>query len=96
VVDKVEAFVRKIAAMGFVMPHFNLASLSEEARAIVAELPQPVDPDLLEARKIEYDICDEQGIDPEPALRGEWDDKPGVRGVLAAIKRGRALERGEP
>lgn len=65
------------------------------ARYIADHEKAPADPDLLEARQIEYEICKAQDMfDPEQALRGEWDDKEGLQGVLRAIKRGRELERG--
>ncbi len=64
------------------------------ARYISQHEEPPVDPDLLEARQIEYELCKAQDMhDPEQALRGEWDDNEGLKGVLKAIKRGRELER---
>lgn len=56
-----------------------------EARAIVALLPEPVDGDLVEARK----ICER--INPEMhAVSGDLEEV-----ALAAIKRGRALAAGD-
>lgn len=65
----------------------------DEARAILAEL-EPVDGDLLEARKIAVS----ETVDTEwqeQMLAGKSDNNPRVVIALAAIKRGRALERGE-
>lgn len=72
-------------------------AIEECLRALELLLPKPVDPDLNEARRIEADICIEDGCieDAEMALAGSLDHKPGMKGVLRAIKRGRELERGE-
>ncbi len=62
--------------------------------AIAAELPKPIDPDLLEARS----ICASFERSPGSILAftvGEWDDGATMRRVLAGIKRGRALSQGE-
>lgn len=94
-VERMVTFLRKLDKWD---GSYALASDMTEARAIVAKLPQPVDPDLLEARAIEARICREveNSRDAERVERGEFDERPGMQGVLAAIKRGRALERGEP
>lgn len=64
--------------------------LADEARAIVADLPKPVDSDLIEARRIA--ACDGfyEGT-RETVERGEHDEAWPVRIALAAIKRGREL-----
>lgn len=50
-------------------------------------------PDLHEAREIEAQILERQGDDEQAAAAraGEYDDKEGLKGVLRAIERGRAL-----
>lgn len=68
-------------------------SLYAECMAIAAELPQSVDPDLLEARKCAVPYVDALTSD---ILEGGYDSSSQVSAALAAIKRGRALERGEP
>jgi hypothetical protein len=68
-----------------------------EARAIVAELPEPVDGDLLEARKVFADWYLKDG-DKKRALQihaGEYDKAPTLDMIKTALLRGRALERGE-
>ena len=61
---------------------------------------QPVDPDLIEARKVAHDTLmslgasDEQIIAGE-VLAGERDDAIIMHATLAAIKRGRELEQGK-
>ena len=65
-----------------------------EARTIAELLPPVIDPDLIEARKIAADALDE----PETAkqvMDGKSDHSVWVKSALTAIKRGRALERGE-
>lgn len=67
-----------------------------EARAIVAKLPQPVDPDLIEAREVYARIAEsvhDDRIEAKHARSGILDDDEYVKLVLAAIKRGRELER---
>jgi hypothetical protein len=62
----------------------------DDLRAIVAELPEPVDQDLVEARK----VCEEVIPSGSAFLEGEWDDGDIMVAALAAIKRGRALAGG--
>lgn len=64
--------------------------LADEARAIVALLPEPVDADLVEARRIAAEHALED-FHREAVLEGVSDDAPAVKSVLAAIKRGREL-----
>ena len=54
----------------------------------------PVDPDLVEARKIAARSF--RPDKPDDYLNGLNDDFSGVRGCLAAIKRGRELARSTP
>lgn len=76
----------------------------EEARAIVAMLPEPVDPDLIEAREIAASECRKVGATAAaeqietsiaaPETIGDHFNKSNaaiVGAALAAIKRGRAL-----
>ncbi len=67
-----------------------------EAIAIDALLPKPVDPDLIEARKIakSYGIIEiENGLTDERTVIGcgYADRNPSIGAVLRAIKRGREL-----
>ncbi|NYD88768.1 hypothetical protein [Sphingomonas melonis] len=66
-------------------------SFIDKARAIAALLPEPVDADLVEARRI---AADHYGGNPWIA-EGECDEDKTVQIALAAIKRGRALEAGD-
>lgn len=107
-INRMEAFVRDMAVKGFGCDPqttiYMTAGQFDEARAIVAELPQPVDPDLLEARAAAGDALagytngyQTYASGVINAVRtGNDDDHPTVVAALAAIKRGRALERGEP
>lgn len=70
------------------------AEWEAEAVAIVAELPDPVDPDLIEARKISVGFKSGLKIEDE-ILAGKRDDEEAIQAILKAIQRGRALERGE-
>jgi hypothetical protein len=63
----------------------------DQARAIAAELPKPVDPDLLEARQIASDASNK--FDRKGYESGQFDEWPMVKTILAAIKRGRELQR---
>jgi len=80
---RLEALARRLAAPDQPGVHYvtQMEPLREEARAIVAEMTPPVDPDLIEARKI--------AAEAEDAPHGTLEDV-----ALAAIKRGRELERG--
>ena len=60
-------------------------------RAIVAELPEPIDPDLLEARKLACVGRDEATA--KGVMAGEYDGWTVVQYHLAGIKRGRELAR---
>ena len=60
----------------------------DEMKAIVAELPAPVDPDLLEARK---HFLAKQPHDERAIMAGERDHSGSVRSFMEGIKRGRAL-----
>lgn len=66
------------------------------AREIAALLPIPVDPDLIEARNLVHarsgDLAVECGYRSRVIDRLE-DDHPAIVNTLAAIKRGRELER---
>lgn len=93
---RMEAFVRKCEELSRGTEaffgnahHHHEASLRDEARAIVAELPEPVDPDLLEARGIAAKF----GQTSIPYANGNYDHYPMVVAALAAIKRGREMER---
>lgn len=66
--------------------------LRDCAKCILAELPKPVDPDLIEARAIAGSHCG--GDLQDNIMSGSWDGDIIVRHVYAAIKRGRELERG--
>jgi hypothetical protein len=63
--------------------------LADEARAIVALLPEPVDPDLIEARRMAEALG--QGGTREQWFSGKWDTGPAIQWHLAGIKRGRQL-----
>lgn len=53
---------------------------------------QPPDPDLLEARKLAAEFSGSAAF-KDRHLSGHYDDTPRSKGFLAAIKRGRELER---
>jgi len=57
---------------------------------IEALLPAPVDPDLIEARRIAAEHDDNKGYQ---YLDGSRDEYPSFRAILAALKCGRELER---
>ena len=61
-----------------------------EAARLAREGWTPTDPDLIEAREIVAAVC---YLNRESYLNGEQDETPFVQRSLAAIKRGRELER---
>lgn len=70
--------------------------LLADARAIVALLPEPVDPDLLIAREVAANTLVALGASSEMIAaadirEGTGDDKIIMHAVLFAIKRGREL-----
>lgn len=67
--------------------------LADEARAIVALLPEPVDPDLVECREILACEAETKGWTAH-ALRwraGAWDDESTIISYMKVLKRGREL-----
>jgi len=65
------------------------------AKMIAAALPEPVDPDLIEARNICHDVISIGVPDNTGAyVRGELDGSLSMRAAVAAIKRGRELAGG--
>jgi len=88
--DRMEALVRRVASAK------GHTTYSDEARAIVAELPEPVDPDLITARELVASSLDDlttattAGWTRMASLReGKWDDSTAVRKALAALRRAR-------
>lgn len=67
--------------------HILKSAAFDEAYEIAAALPEPVDPDLIEARKMAAD----QSGGAQYFLSGACDDWSNVRLALSAIKRGREL-----
>lgn len=73
-----------------------LSQLVRHAADIAAELPQTVDPDLVEARKITVVPASDYEHVNDKIRRGHWlngvyDNDPMIQIALAAIKRGREL-----
>jgi len=68
-----------------------------EARAIVAMLPDPIDPDLIEARECVAGVYDAAGRGDlaVQTRQGGQDNRLRVQSALAAIRRGRALAAAE-
>lgn len=89
VVERMVALVRQIGSM---TPRTTAQDYwFPEAAAIVALLPEPVDPDLIEARKLAFDFAGTMGPKPPGILDGEMDDSEALLALYAAIKRGREL-----
>lgn len=93
--QRMASFVRKQAEVNWLDPSDPRARpMYEEARAIVALLPQLVDPDLIEAREMFIEL--EGGVDADGEVvsdvrQGKADSTDEVRHILAGIKRGREL-----
>lgn len=102
VVERMIALVRRLSASldkgSTVFPSLSSMEHYAEARAIVALLPEPVDADLVEARRIAVEQLTAPG-QSEVFLGliadGTNDHYSEVRIALAAIKRGRALAAGD-
>lgn len=90
-VGRMEALVRKVATWTWVA-HTDADKDYAEARAIVAKLPEPVDPDLVEAREIAQHGVN---VGVNDFAGGHCDKSHDVQLALAAIKRGRALAAGD-
>lgn len=95
-VERMVALVREIAADRFLRsasPYVH--SFAKIAADIVAELPEPVDPDLIEVRKMLAERYDPEasGDYIRAILAGKEDYTAPIINCLAAIKRGRELER---
>jgi len=84
--DRMAALVRDLLDWDDNVSHKLLSPVIANARAIAALLPAPIDPDLIEARRLAepWLIYDNPGS-------GDNDDSPTVQALLAAIKRGREL-----
>lgn len=92
--------------VGTVIGHqtfFVPAQVVQDARDALALLPEPVDGDLVEAREMAIDLMSKTVIangNPQAApeivriREGKGDTNSYVVACLAAIRRGRALERG--
>lgn len=79
------------ACVGTTLGHatvFVPAELVDEAREAATMFPEPVDPDLIEARRCAADWC--AGME-DIIISGASDKSGYVTVALAAIKRGRAL-----
>jgi hypothetical protein len=93
--ERMAGLVREMASQSGPEPRFI-----ERAKAIVRDLPEPVDPDLIECRNIGAEIGKKHNplihiMNPQCWHDGQNDDTHKMELMLAAIKRGRALERGE-
>lgn len=92
-VERMVAFIREMSVKGSgFSPETNIymvASQFDEARAIVAELPKPIDPALTEARKLAADFL-LHGHGSEGVLDGALDHTPLVQTLVKAFKAGEA------
>lgn len=98
--DKFEGFLRRLAANATsdACQHESLFVYAEDAKALVDQyLPAPVDPLVLEARKLADDArqaASPHDITPYFAT-GHYDDTAILRGFIAALKRGQELAHAE-
>lgn len=100
VVDRMVALVRKMGGSSSIGRPYQdgetiqfSSSHYETARAIVAALPMPIDPDMIEARRMESAQAEANGfIDYAVSVRnGDQDNEGPVRCRYEGIKRGREL-----
>lgn len=92
IVERMVGFVRSCAEKPALTLYDSLVIINE-ARAIVALLPEPVDPDLVEARLLSISFRSGEKIKDE-IMSGKRDDEEAIQALLAAIKRGRQLATG--
>lgn len=85
-VERMVALVRQCA--GQPLHGQALHDVDVEAQSIVAQLPEPIDPDLMEARQI---AAFHAGAARDGTMNGEWDNSLYVQNALKGIKRGREL-----
>lgn len=89
--DRMEALVRRMAEWqrSANVRNTMCADFCDEARAIVAELPEPVDPDLIEAREI-CALAQHPHYSPPGAAEnyraGKFDGDTCVRRLVDALK----------
>ena len=92
-VERCVTLVRKVATWTWVA-HSSAAEDYAEARDIVSLLPKPIDPDLIEARKIvNRHARTANGDWANNFLSGDADNTYPVQAALAAIKYGKTLAR---
>jgi hypothetical protein len=80
--------VALVRRMGVDDPYSASNNDYEVARAITKLLPAPIDPDLIEARKLVSVFCI---MSADSYIDGSQDDTPFIRIATKAIKRGRSL-----
>ena len=93
-VSRMIALIETVAANGK-NTSSGVMGYADEAKAIIALLPEPVDPDLIEARKISLAYGLPAALHRLTMRRtkaGEADGKVAIQSVLEALKRGRELE----
>lgn len=97
-VERMAAHLRECSTAHNVRPRDPDAQRRyDEMQAIAAELPAPVDPDLVEARKIAASFSYRVGTDSHArVINGSDDSSLNVRETLAGIKRGRELALATP
>jgi hypothetical protein len=92
VVERAIALVRDMSAVKGILTEDGINEDYAEARALVALLPEPVDADLIEARKICQSIIDLDlaGQSTRAYVLGELDGSLSMRCAMAAIKAARS------
>lgn len=90
VTTRMEALVRRMVEQD---PALYWRDIRDEARAIVALLPEPVDPDLIEARECVAEVYEQSGrVDLAQQTRdGQQDNRLRVQSARLALARGREL-----
>lgn len=81
--EALEALLKRVAADD--IPLGEYLDIKKTARAL---LPESVDPDLVEARRI---VAEALPHGREDFLAGKWDNTPSIQVPLACLKRGREL-----
>lgn len=87
--ERMEKVIREVATWTWI-GQSSAADIYSEARCIVDELPNPVDPVLLEARRVGADTQATDEVDRAQWLTGMYDRIGWTEGYVAGLKSARA------
>lgn len=93
-VERMTVLIRAWAHDESYYPFRGYGETIDEAKAVSALLPEPVDPDLVEARTLAWEHSDcKKSYSQSFVMDGRADNGTAVKAMLAAIKRGREMQK---